>query len=88
MENEMYEISPNSGRLRRKMRIKKHKPKKKLKRRIISFIQHPIFIFSIVATTGVIVYYSLQEPAKKSGKNPTGKSVIINNKIQEDRTPE
>ena len=88
MEKEMYEISPNSGRLRKKTRIKKPKPKKTLSRRIVSFIQHPIFIFSIVAITGVILYYSLQEPAKKSGKSPTGKSVIINNKIQEDRTPE
>jgi membrane-bound ClpP family serine protease len=86
MENEMYEISPNSGRLRKRIKYKKHKAKKSFFKSILEIFKSPIFVFIIVLITGVILYYSLQEPAKKSGKSPTVKSVIINDRLKEDRT--
>ena len=89
MEDEVYEISPNSGRLRKRIRFKKHRPKKILKTKIKNFFQHPVFIFTIVVITGVLLYFSLQEPAKKnSRKRPTAKSVRLNDNLKADRTPE
>ncbi len=71
MEEDIYEISPNSGRLRKRIRFKKHRVKKKsLESKLISFFKHPIFIFIIVIVTGIFLYFSLETPVKKSRKRP------------------
>lgn len=89
MEGDAYEISPRSGRLRKRIKFKKKKPKKSLKRRFLNVIKHPIFIFIIVAITGIILYLSLEDAAKHdSRRKPTKKGENINSKLKEEGTIE
>lgn len=88
MEEDVYEISPNSGRLRKRIKYKKHKVKKSLSSRLMTFIKHPIFIFIIVIITGVFLYLSLETPVKKNRRRPAPTSVDINKKIKDQRIPE
>jgi len=86
MEGDIYEISPRSGRLRKRVKYKKNNPKKSFTSKLSNFIQHPIFIFTIVAITGTILYFMLEEPAKKSRHKPAPASVGINKKINDNKT--
>lgn len=89
MEGDAYEISPRSGRLRKRVKFKKKKPKKTMKRRFLHVIKHPIFIFTIVAITGLVLYLSLEDAAKKdSRRKPTKKGENINTKLKEEGTIE
>ena len=89
MEGDAYEISPRSGRLRRRIKFKKQKPKKSLSKRLLKIINHPIFIFSIVALVGLVLYLSLEEAAKHdSRRKPTKKGENINTKLKEEGTLE
>jgi hypothetical protein len=89
MEGDAYEISPRSGRLRRRIKYKKKKPKKSLTKRLLQIIKHPVFIFSIVAIVGLLLYLSLEDAAKNdSRRKPTKKGENINTKIKEEGTIE
>ena len=85
MDNEAYEISPRIGRLRKRVRFRKEKSRKSGKQKFSKIIQHPIIIFIIVAMIGIALYFSLQEPGRKSRKNPSLKSTNINRQINEER---
>lgn len=88
MEKDTYEISPRSGRLRKRIKYRKQRTKKSLKRKLIDIAKHPFVIFIIIALTGAILYLSLQEPAKRNRRKPTIPSEVVNKKIKENRTPE
>jgi hypothetical protein len=84
-----YEISPRSGRLRRKVRFKKKKKTKSFNSQIKDFFNNPIFLFVIVIITGLFLYLTLNQPAKKPNKKrATPNSNLLNKRIKDNRTEE
>jgi hypothetical protein len=56
--NEQYSISPKSGRLRKRVRVKYKKKKPVVtKNRLKKFLGNPLLIFLIIALLSLITYY-------------------------------
>jgi hypothetical protein len=68
-EEHEYSLSPKSGRLRKKVRVK-YKKKKPFfsKKRVLDFLKHPILVFFIIAILALAVYLSLPSADKKNPK--------------------
>lgn len=68
-EEHEYSLSPKSGRLRKKVRVK-YKKKKPFfsKKRLIDFLKHPLLVFLLIAIIAFLVYISLPNVDKKAPK--------------------
>ena len=68
-EDHEYSLSPRSGRLRKRVRVK-YKKKKPFfsKKRFISLLKHPLLVVFIIAILALLVYFSLPNVEKKNPK--------------------
>jgi hypothetical protein len=68
-EEHEYSLSPKSGRLRKKVRVK-YKKKKPFfsKKRMMDILKHPLLVLFIIAIIAWVVYISLPSVDKKAPK--------------------
>jgi hypothetical protein len=78
-----YSISSRSGRLKKKVRVKKEKKKKSVFTVFIKFIKNPWVVFIFVTFFGIAVYYLLGETGKKSGRSPAENAKNVNQVVNE-----
>ncbi|MCC6252572.1 MAG: hypothetical protein IT238_08940 [Bacteroidia bacterium] len=85
--NEQYSVSPRSGRLRKKVRIRKKKKRNSFsKSKLKKFLSNPILILLIIALLTLITYFFMpkytvyRQKYKQAQDNNTQKS---NKRIQE-----
>jgi len=68
-EEHEYNLSPKSGRLRKKVRVKYKKKKPILTRKsFFNLLKHPILVLIYIAILAAIVYFSLPNVDKKNPK--------------------
>lgn len=83
MSGDKYSISPRSGRLKKKVRIKKKKKDFNIKTSILNIIKNPWVVLIVVVTFGFAVYKLMGETGRKSGNSPLMNAEDINKKVKE-----
>lgn len=78
-----YSISSRSGRLKKKVRIKKAKKQKSFFTRFFDFIKNPWIVLIFVLSFGLAIYYLMGSTGKKSGRNPVENAKNINQSIKD-----
>jgi Trk-type K+ transport system membrane component len=78
-----YSISSRSGRLKKKVRIKKAKKKTNIFSKFFNFIKNPWVVFVFVTIFGITIYYLIGETGKKSGRSPAENAKNVNQVVKE-----
>ena len=78
-----YSISSRSGRLKKKVRVKKEKKKKSIFTVVINFIKNPWVVFIFVTLFGIAIYFLLGETGTKSGRSPVDNAKGINQSVKD-----
>ncbi|MFN5628395.1 MAG: hypothetical protein ACK48W_03830 [Bacteroidota bacterium] len=78
-----YSISSRSGRLKKKVRVKKEKKKKSVFTLFINYIKNPWVVLIFVVLFGLTVYFLLGETGTKSGRSPVENAKNVNQSVKE-----
>jgi hypothetical protein len=81
--SDKYSISSRSGRLKKKVRVKKAKKKAGIFTIVFSFIKNPWVVFIIVVSFGITVYFLMGESGKKSGRSPVENAKNVNQSVKD-----
>jgi len=78
-----YSISSSSGRLKKKVRVKKEKKKINILNVLFNLIKNPWVIFIFVSIFGYVIYFFMGETGKKSGRSPVKNAENVNQVVRE-----
>jgi hypothetical protein len=78
---EKYIISERSGRLKKRVRIKKKSKKKKIWPTVLKILTNPILLLGVIAVFAFFIWREMGQTGKKSGYRPLKNAEEINNKV-------
>jgi hypothetical protein len=81
--SDKYSISSRSGRLKKKIRVKKAKKKAGIFTIVFSLIKNPWVVFVIVLAFGLSVFFLMGESGKKSGRLPVENAKKVNQSVKD-----
>jgi hypothetical protein len=82
MTNERYVISERSGRLKKKIRIRRKRPVS-VWYKLVRMVKKPWVVLTFILGMIAAVYWSMDGVAKKSTKSPVGNAAAINKSLNE-----
>lgn len=78
-----YSISSRSGRLKKKVRVKKEKKHTSIFTVVINFIKNPWVVLIFVIMFGLGIYFLMGQTGKKSGRSPVENAKNVNQSVKD-----